>query len=128
MSDDTALSCPDCDRTFVSGRALTQHARYVHEGAALFGQRLVDASEELIDPDSADRYWVEATQEDDEAKAEPEPAAGEDTWSLWPIAFAMAGIALALLLRSLPPEPRSEKPGSPKPPYGPGSPFGTARG
>jgi hypothetical protein len=46
-------ACPDCDAKFVSGRALTQHRRFVHEGQRLFGYRLVHR--EAPGPDSEER-------------------------------------------------------------------------
>ena len=35
MSGDRLPVCRSCDKAFSSGRALTQHRRFVHEGARL---------------------------------------------------------------------------------------------
>ncbi len=37
--------CEGCDRTFLSSRARTQHRRFVHDGASLFGYRLTEDEE-----------------------------------------------------------------------------------
>jgi hypothetical protein len=124
LSDDLGHSCLECNRDFGSRRALTQHTRYVHDGASLFGQQLVDNSEQLIDDDSEDRYWSEPTEDEDEANADTDTVTGEEARPLWPIAVALAGIAVLVMLRSLPPEPRVETITPPGSHYG----FGLAGG
>ena len=102
MTEDTAFRCPDCERTFDSGRALTQHARYVHEGATLFGQRLVDGSEELIDPDEEDRYWSDPNEDEGDSDAEGPEDVPSDL-RLLTLVLGLGAIVLAIWLRTEPP-------------------------
>lgn len=72
------LECATCARTFASGRALTQHRRFVHEGARLFGYTLAEpestetgGADESGEPTDAPDVDAPDSEEDPEPGSEP---------------------------------------------------------
>jgi hypothetical protein len=93
VSADPDVPCVSCPRVFESHRALTQHRRYVHEGASLFGLRLVDGSGGLIEPETEDWSGLEPNEEGEEGETAPESL---DSSSY--LLAAAAGLAVLVIL------------------------------
>ena len=73
MTGLTMQGCNLFERAFASSRALTQHRRFVHDGAALFGYRLTEergkdassSAESSIDSDEPEKRPIEDEPSDE---------------------------------------------------------------
>ena len=94
--------CEDCDRAFGTRRALTQHRRYVHEGANLFGHRLVEPESMKVET-SEDGEGKPNSSGRDRSEQEPNLArepleADQSTDASLTLALLVAAVGAVLLI------------------------------
>jgi hypothetical protein len=112
VTDGEDFPCEECARSFASSRARTQHARFVHEGARLFGYRLATEGDSEPDED-ADIATGASPLEVPSGELDPDAEEEEGPFSDWALLVGAAVVVGALLLAtqqasasvSIPPSP-----------------------
>jgi hypothetical protein len=109
MTEQPTQGCDECERSFTSNRALTQHRRFVHDGATLFGYRL---TKERGDAAASPAESSTEAGEPEKQRVEDEPAEEVEDSTLYWLVLAGATLAAASFLsRGKPaPAPTAERP------------------
>ena len=121
MSEPTSIQCELCDQFFSSSRARTQHRRFVHDGAALFGYCLNGNPGRPGSPGEGD---TPQSAKSEEYAADEDPIGDENESSLgWALFVAGLAVGALLFLRLRPTESTRNAP-SVQPGF---SPYGATR-